>query len=73
MPTRGEAESNAETGALRLVETSVQRLLGVGQARSPGGQRIRAIARELDRVSLPPERTSRLAPRDPLSGARSRP
>src|SRR5437870_6821204 len=46
VPTRGEADSDAETPLLRLVEALVQGLLGIGQApqrRRPGGQRIGAI------------------------------
>jgi hypothetical protein len=46
VPTRGEADSYAETPLLRLVEALVQGLLGIGQApqrRRPGGQRIGAI------------------------------
>src|ERR1700747_3490361 len=46
VPTRGEADSDAETPLLRLVEALVQGLLGIGQApqrRRSGGQRIGAI------------------------------
>jgi hypothetical protein len=47
VPARGEAHGDGEAALLRLVETLVQRLLGVGQPaqrRRAGGQRIGAIA-----------------------------
>src|SRR3979490_2134254 len=67
---RGEAESQAETALLRLVEALVQRLLGVGQApqcRRPGGQCIRAIAQALSRIiGTLPGSAARRAPHHPL-------
>jgi hypothetical protein len=69
VPTRREAQGQAETALLRLVEALVQRLLGVGQVpqrHCPGGQRIRAVAQALGRIGTLPGSSSRLALRDPV-------
>src|SRR5258708_32265533 len=69
VPTRGEADSDAETPLLRLVEALVQRLLGIGQApqrRRPGGQRIGAITQTLGGLDGLTRGAARLTPRRPL-------
>src|SRR5207245_8543943 len=69
VPTRGEADSDAETPLLRLVEALVQGLLGIGQApqrRRPGGQRIGAITQTLGGIDGLRSGASRLPPREPL-------